>query len=179
MTFRCKRCEKKNLRCFVDTASGQCAGCIAVKAECSLFVTEEEWEKVEAEKRQKRLELARSEEQTARLRRELLEVEERERAYADRDHAILNLQNREKEEAEGSSAPGMEFPATEPSLPVQSTDPGWLQADYSSSSFDPLPLDYFLSYENPILASVDFSDGTHVLDFLDYVLVVFELDIFH
>ena len=98
MAFRCKRCEKKNLRCFVDTVSKQCAGCIAVKAECSLFVTEEEWEKVEAEKRQKRLELAYAEERqsqaaadTARLRRELLEVEARERAFADRDHAILNL----------------------------------------------------------------------------------------
>ena len=59
MTFRCKRCEKKNLRCFVDTASRQCASCIAVKAECSLFVTKEEWEKVEAEKRQKRINIAR------------------------------------------------------------------------------------------------------------------------
>ena len=92
-----------------------------------------------------------------------MEIEAQERLFANRDHALLNLQNREKEEAKGSSAPSMEFPATEPSLPVQSTDPGWLQADYSSSSFDPLPLDYFLSYENPILASVDFSDGTHVL----------------
>ena len=51
MTFRCKRCEEKGLRCFVDTATGRCAGCISVKAECSLFVTEEEWEKVEADKR--------------------------------------------------------------------------------------------------------------------------------
>jgi hypothetical protein len=42
MTFRCKRCEEKNLRCFVDTATGRCAGCISVKAECSLFVSEEE-----------------------------------------------------------------------------------------------------------------------------------------
>ncbi|EMD95025.1 hypothetical protein COCHEDRAFT_1092434 [Bipolaris maydis C5] len=177
MTFRCKRCEKKNLRCFVDTASGQCAGCIAVKAECSLFVTEEEWEKVEAEKRQKRLELARSEEQTARLRRELLEVEERERAYADRDHALLSLQNREKEEAEGTSAPGMGFPTTEPSLPAQSTDPGWLQADYSSS-YDPfLSLDYYLPFENPVLASSNVSGENHVLvpNFFDLVFVVFEL----
>jgi hypothetical protein len=46
MSFRCKRCEEKNLRCFVDTATGRCAGCISVKAECSLFVSEEEWEKV-------------------------------------------------------------------------------------------------------------------------------------
>ncbi|EMD95891.1 hypothetical protein COCHEDRAFT_1088681 [Bipolaris maydis C5] len=178
MTFRCKRCEKKNLRCFVDTASGQCAGCIAVKAECSLFVTEEEWEKVEAEKRQKRLELARSEEQTARLRRELLEVEERERAYADRDHALLSLQNREKEEAEGTSAPGMGFPTTEPSLPAQSTDPGWLQADYSSS-YDPfLSLDYYLPLEDPVLSSLDAACDTLVLDRFDHILVVLEFDVF-
>ncbi|EOA89994.1 uncharacterized protein SETTUDRAFT_66580, partial [Exserohilum turcica Et28A] len=123
MTFRCKRCEKKNLRCFVDTASGQCASCIAVKAECSLFVTKEEWEKVEAEKRQKRIDIARLRSQRAQLdaqlsqrELELLEIEAQERSFADRDHALLNLQNRKKEEAEGSSAPGMEFPATEPSL---------------------------------------------------------------
>ena len=103
MTFRCKRCEEKNLRCFVDTASGQCAGCISVKAECSLFVTEEEWEKVEAEKRQT---LLRAEAEVARLRLEVAETEARERAFADRDHAILSLQDRAKEQAEGNSAPG-------------------------------------------------------------------------
>ena len=72
MPFRCERCEQKNLRCFVDTATGRCAGCISVKAECSLFVPEEEWEKVEREKEEKRLELARLDEATARARRELL-----------------------------------------------------------------------------------------------------------
>jgi hypothetical protein len=59
MAFCCKRCEEKNLRCFVDTATGRCAGCISVKAECSLFVSEEEWEKVQQEKREKRLKVAR------------------------------------------------------------------------------------------------------------------------
>ena len=49
----------------MDTATGRCAGCIAVKAECSLFVSEEEWEKVELEKRQKRLEIARLKAQRA------------------------------------------------------------------------------------------------------------------
>ena len=44
MNFRCKRCEEKKLRCFVKTSSGRCAGCILVGAECSLFVSEEEWE---------------------------------------------------------------------------------------------------------------------------------------
>ncbi|EMD84688.1 hypothetical protein COCHEDRAFT_1021066 [Bipolaris maydis C5] len=120
MTFRCKRCEEKNLRCFVDTATGRCAGCISVAAACSLFVSEEEWEKVHAEKRKKRLEIARAEErqalaaaeasraaaETSRLRRELLETEAREQEFADRDLAILNLQDRAKEQAEGNSAPG-------------------------------------------------------------------------
>ena len=91
----------------------------------------------------------------------LLEVKSRERSFARRDLAILEFQNRAKEKAERSTAPGIDFPTTEPSLPAQSTDPGWLQADYSSS-LDPLSLDFFLYYENPILASVDVSDGTHV-----------------
>ena len=163
MTFRCKRCEEKNLRCFVDTATGRCAGCISVSAECSLFVPEEEWERVEAEKRQKRLEIARAEErqlqatlETARLRRELLEVEAQERAFADRDHAILNLQDRAKEQAEGDSAPGTDLLATEPSLPGLSTDLGWLQAD---ASFDPFSK-YFLSLKDLVLASLSVSNST-------------------
>jgi hypothetical protein len=158
MPFRCKRCEEKNLRCFVDTASGRCAGCISVSAACSLFVTEEEWEKVQREKREKRLELARIEEEAARVRRELLEVEAREHSYADRDLAILNFQDRAKEQAEGDSAPGTDLLATEPSLPGSSTDLGWLQAD---ASFDPFS-DYFLSLEDPVLASLGVSGGTQV-----------------
>ena len=59
MTFRCKRCEEKNLRCFVDTTTRRCAGCISITTACSLFVSEDEWEKVQAKKRAKRLEVAR------------------------------------------------------------------------------------------------------------------------
>ena len=51
MTFYYKRYEKYNLRYFVDTAFGQCASYIAIKAKYSLFVTKEEWEKIEAKKR--------------------------------------------------------------------------------------------------------------------------------
>jgi hypothetical protein len=136
-----------------------------VKAECSLFVTEEEWEKVEAAKREKRLEIARAEErqlqatlETARLRRELLEVEAQERSFADRDHAILSLQDRAKEQAEGNSAPGTDFPTTELSLPGLLTNLGWLQAN---ASFDP-SFDYFLSLEDPVLSSLGVSSGTQV-----------------
>ncbi|KAH6852700.1 hypothetical protein B0T12DRAFT_352792, partial [Alternaria alternata] len=42
ITFCCKRCKEKILRCFVDTATGRCASCISVKAKCSLFVSKEE-----------------------------------------------------------------------------------------------------------------------------------------
>ncbi|EMD67886.1 hypothetical protein COCSADRAFT_32866 [Bipolaris sorokiniana ND90Pr] len=150
-SYRCSRCEEKNLRCFVDTATGRCASCISVKAECSLFVSEEEWEKIQQEREQKELEVARAEEDAARLRCELLEVKSCERLFARRDLA-----------AEGSLAPGTDSLSTGPSLFGPSTDLGWLQADYSSSH-DSLSLDFFLSYENPILASVDVSDGTYVL----------------
>ncbi|EMD69044.1 hypothetical protein COCSADRAFT_31820 [Bipolaris sorokiniana ND90Pr] len=78
MTFRCKRCKEKGLYCFMDTATGRYAGCISVKADCSLFVTEKEWEKVEADK-------------LTRLRLEVAETEALERSYANRDHAILSL----------------------------------------------------------------------------------------
>ncbi|KAF2747013.1 hypothetical protein M011DRAFT_380375, partial [Sporormia fimetaria CBS 119925] len=82
MTFRCERCEKKKLRCFVDTASGRCAGCIAATVECSLFVPEEEWERVAEEKEEKRIALARVKIKAARLEAELLELEARERKFA-------------------------------------------------------------------------------------------------
>jgi hypothetical protein len=158
MDFRCKRCEEKKLRCFVETSSGRCAGCISVGAECSLFVSEDEWKKVQEEREEKELAVARLEAQLSQQRLELLEVRKRERTYARRDLAILAVQDRAKEQAEGSSAPGTDFPTTEPSLPGLSTDLGWLQAD---ASFDP-SFDYFLSLEDPVLASLGVSDGTHV-----------------
>ncbi|KAF2818608.1 hypothetical protein CC86DRAFT_240186, partial [Ophiobolus disseminans] len=102
MSFRCQRCEEKNLRCFVDTVSGRCAGCISVAADCSLFVSEEDWEKVAREKREKRLVLARLEAATAQARVELLEVEDREMEYLRRDLKILEVQDRASE-ASGSS----------------------------------------------------------------------------
>lgn len=166
MSFRCGRCEEKNLRCFVDTATGRCAGCIAVKAECSLFVSEEDWEKVQAEKREKRLEVARLEAQLAQRKLELLEAESREREYADRDHAILTLQDRAKEWAEGSSAPGTGPSAVEPPISEPSADLGWLQADsFDFLSFvDPLPGPDFSSFLDCSLeldfAAVDAVGGT-------------------
>ena len=88
-------------------------------------------------------------------------MKSQERFFACRDLAILKFQDRAKEKAEGSSAPSTDLPSTGPSLPAQSTDPGWLQAD--SSSFNPLSLNFFLSYKNPILASIDVSSSTYVL----------------
>ncbi|KAL6172798.1 hypothetical protein ACJQWK_01945 [Exserohilum turcicum] len=158
MTFRCKRCEEKNLRCFVDTATSRCAGCISVAAACSLFISEEEWEKVQAKKRAKRLEVARLKAQLAQSELELLEAEAREQEFADRDLAVLNLQDRAKEQAEGSSAPGTDLPVVATSLSGPTADPGWLQAD----SFDLLSLDYFLSLEGPALSSLGAVDDTLV-----------------
>ncbi|EMD58721.1 hypothetical protein COCSADRAFT_41826 [Bipolaris sorokiniana ND90Pr] len=58
MEFRCKRCEEKKLRYFVETTSGRCASCISVGAKCSLFVSEEEWEKVREEREERELAVA-------------------------------------------------------------------------------------------------------------------------
>ncbi|KAK1920489.1 hypothetical protein P3342_002789 [Pyrenophora teres f. teres] len=113
MDFRCKRCEEKKLRCFVETSSGRCAGCISVGAECSLFVPEEEWRIVQEEREEKELSVARLKAQRAQLdaqlsqqELELLEVRKRERSFARRDLAILAVQDRAKEQVEGNSAPG-------------------------------------------------------------------------
>ncbi|KAL6161081.1 hypothetical protein ACJBU6_00213 [Exserohilum turcicum] len=165
MDFRCKRCEEKNLRCFVETSSSRCARCISVSAKCSLFVSEKEWEEIQAKQERKELEVAQAEErqaqaaaETSRLRRELLEVKNKKRAFARRDLAIIAVQDHAKEEAEGSSAPGTGLLVVEPPLSEPSADLGWLQAD----SFDPLSLNYFLSLEDPVLSSLGALSDTHV-----------------
>ncbi|EMD93652.1 hypothetical protein COCHEDRAFT_1096226 [Bipolaris maydis C5] len=173
MDFRCKRCEEKKLRCFVETTSGRCAGCISVGAECSLFVSEEEWEKVREEREERELAVARLEAQLSQQKLELLEVKKRERSFARRDLAIIAVQDLAKEQAEGSSAPGgTGLPVVEPSLSGPSADLGGLQADYYDPSFD-----YSFLFEGLPLASPGASDGIYipVLNFLDLVLVVFEL----
>ena len=58
----------------VDTATSCCAGCISVKAKCSLFVPKEEWEKVEKEKEEKRLALLCLEAETSCLYLKLAKV---------------------------------------------------------------------------------------------------------
>ena len=130
IVYRCKRCEEKDLRCFVDTATGQCAGCISVNAECSLFVAEEEWEKVEQEKHEKRIALLRAKEDVARAERELAEVENRERQFSRRDLAILHVQD-QAQASESSST------IADSSVVAPVTDSGWSQADNPSDlSFD-------------------------------------------
>jgi len=103
--YRCKRCEDKKLRCFVDTASGRCAACISVNAECSLYVTEDEWEEIAQQKHDKKLAIARLEAQLAAEKVELLEVENRERKYARRDLAVLRVVEDKESEASSAAAP--------------------------------------------------------------------------
>ncbi|KAF1829223.1 hypothetical protein BDW02DRAFT_574194 [Decorospora gaudefroyi] len=93
MSFRCGRCKEKNLRCFVDTVSSRCAGCIAAHAECSLFVPEEEWEKVEEEERATELALAQARAEAARLEVELLKGKSQKQEFARRDLALLRMQD--------------------------------------------------------------------------------------
>ena len=93
MPYYYKRCKAKSLRCFIDTVTGRYARCIAAHAKCSLFVSKEEQEKVEAKKRAKRLELARFKESVARAEQELLELKSQEQEFARRDLAILRVQD--------------------------------------------------------------------------------------
>ncbi|KAF2830276.1 hypothetical protein CC86DRAFT_283786, partial [Ophiobolus disseminans] len=121
MSFRCQRCE--NVRPSSSTSSGRCAGCIAVKAECSLFVSEEDWERVAAEKQEKRLVLARLEAvsaqaaaATVQARLELAEVEHREMEFARRDLKVLDVQDQASEASGSSTLPTtFETPLADPS----------------------------------------------------------------
>ncbi|KAK1912861.1 hypothetical protein P3342_004797 [Pyrenophora teres f. teres] len=186
MDFRCKRCEEKKLRCFVETSSGRCAGCISVGAECSLFVPEEEWRIVQEEREEKELSVARLKAQRAQLdaqlsqqELELLEVRKRERSFARRDLAILAVQDRAKEQVEGNSAPGTDLPAVEPSLSGSPADMGWLQAelDFLDPSFD---LSFLLGIRSPLrrmLLVVLLYQFLAVLNLFDLVLVVLEFDV--
>jgi len=149
MDFRCERCEKENLRCFVDTRTGHCAGCIAAHAECTLFVPEAEWEKVQAEREQEELEVARLEAEhsqvAARLaaqRLRLLEVKSKERSFARRDLVLLDAQEKAQKATEKSPSPekekvdsGTDSNVVVPSQSELSTDLGGLQADFDPSCF--------------------------------------------
>ncbi len=81
MSFQCKRCEKKNLYCFVDTATSCYAGCISIKVECSLFVSKEKQKKVQRKKRKKRLKVTRLKTQLAQSELELLEAKAQEQVF--------------------------------------------------------------------------------------------------
>ncbi|KAF2646956.1 hypothetical protein K491DRAFT_573795, partial [Lophiostoma macrostomum CBS 122681] len=96
MVFYCGCCKKENLCCFVDIASGWCAGCIAVHAECELFIPKEEWEKVKQEKRGKELEVARLEALLAQSKLELLEMKSREQEFARCNLSLLRVQEKGK-----------------------------------------------------------------------------------
>jgi hypothetical protein len=88
-----------------------------VKADCSLFVSDEEWERVQSEKREKHLEIARLEARLAQSKVELLEAEARERSFARRDLAVLKELERARDQVEGDSGPGtaaVETPLSEP-----------------------------------------------------------------
>jgi hypothetical protein len=140
MTSGCARCQKKKLRCFVDAATGQCAACIQVHAECDLFVPEEEWERVQREKREKRLALLRVEAEAARLRVELAEAEGRERAFADRDYRVQSAIDSAQEVAKPEGTEPIVSPGP---LQPEPSDLGWLQADVDPSSiFDPNAFDF-------------------------------------
>ena len=60
-------------------------------AECSLFVSEEEWDKITQEKREKRLQIAKLKAQLAASKVELLKVKSREQEYASRNIAVLRV----------------------------------------------------------------------------------------
>jgi hypothetical protein len=158
MDFRCKRCEEKNLRCFVETTTGRCAGCISVAADCSLFASEQEWEAVQSERQEKELEVARLRAQLAQRELELLEVKGKERSFARRDLALLDLQERATVRAEEEKTPGTESSVAHAPSDFWA-DPGWLQADFdfSDPSFDLTSL-----LENPGSVSLDYAGGTNV-----------------
>jgi len=157
----CARCRAENLRCFVEASTGRCAACISVHAECSLFVPEKEWEKVQREKREKRLALLRSEAEVARLRLELAEAEDRERSYANQDLRVLSVIDsaQEMDDPKGTETSG--GPSTPQPEPT-SADLGWLQADPLSDLFDPLLLDFSSFLATAGLPSPGAADDTSV-----------------
>jgi len=131
-----------------------------------LFVPEDEWEAVQTAREQKELEVAQAEERQAlaaaeasRLRRELLEMKSQERALGRRDLAVLNFQDRAKEQAEGNIAPSTSLSAVEPPISEPFADSGWSQAD---DFLDPSLLDFSSFFENPSFACPDAAGGSSV-----------------
>ena len=77
---------------------------------------------MEQEKHEKRLALARAEEDVARAKRELLEIENRERQFARRDLAVLGVQDQAQASESSSTAAG-------PFVVDSVADSGWSQAN--------------------------------------------------
>ena len=71
--------------------SREYTSCIAIYYPYSLFISKDKWKKVQEDKRKKRLELLRSEAETARLCLKLTKLDKTKYTYADRDLAILDF----------------------------------------------------------------------------------------
>lgn len=135
MKFKCTRCDKKGLRCFVEAETLSCGSCIKARVECELLVPEEEWDKAQELRRLKELEVARAEESLAvasaalaRSKRELLEAKGHERRLALRDRDAIALQD-ELDAQDSVDAASSTDPTVNDLTP---TDLGWSQAEFDS-----------------------------------------------
>jgi hypothetical protein len=122
-------------------------------------VSDEDWGRVQAEKEQKRLDIAQLEAQLAQRRLELLQAEAKERSFARRDLAVLKELDLAKEQAEGNTAPSTSLSAVEPSISEPFADSGWSQAD---DFLDPSLLDFSSFLENSSFACPDAAGGNSV-----------------
>lgn len=96
---KCDRCKEKGFRCFVIEASGQCISCVVVDADCTVFVSEEQWEEIQRKKKEQQLVVARLRALLAHKKQELLKTCMEERSYADHDLIILDELDRAKKKA--------------------------------------------------------------------------------
>lgn len=110
------RCEEEDLCCSVETTT--------TSSNCTVCISEQEWEKVQRERLEKELEIARVKVLLAQMKVELLELKICEQSYACRDQAFLDPEDRAKEQAGDRSTPGTGLPVIEPTLSGPSADLG-------------------------------------------------------
>lgn len=145
--FYYKRYEEKNLQYFIKITTSYYISYISISIDYSLFISKEEWEKMQRKRREKELEVARLEARLAQSKVDLLEVKNREHSFARRDLALLDLQERAKEGVKGSSTLGADL-LIKLLLPKLLANLSQLQANIFNSSFN-----YFFFFINivPIL----------------------------
>ncbi|KAF2174784.1 hypothetical protein K469DRAFT_101304 [Zopfia rhizophila CBS 207.26] len=122
MPTPCSNCSRRGDDCLVNLSSGRCSACNDRNAKCDLVVSQPEWDRIDCDKEKLRRQLEKAQDEAIetrrrllladqeaqarerRLRRELAQIDSKEKEMFDREMAsIREVQALEQEEARSRS----------------------------------------------------------------------------